>query len=684
MHYNQNILTLSKIINDMIGLEFIINTSLGITLLAIIAICYIPLKYKANLAVFTVVANAIITTWLAFPALYGNTIEYALNAGSFMGNIPIRIDGLSAWFILIINFTSITGIIYGGGYLKAYTVSNSKLNLHWILFVLFHLSMVWVCMLQHGLAFLIAWEIMSLSSMLLVIFDHHNPRTIKAGINYFVQMHISVVFLTIGFIWVYFQTGSFGFDAFHTFFGTNSNIWLFLIFFIGFGFKAGFIPFHSWLPHAHPAAPSHVSGVMSGVIVKLGIYGIIRIVSFLKSDFLLLGEIVVSISVLTGLYGILNAAIHRDFKKMLAYCTIENIGIIGIGIGIGMMGLGNGSPLLYYLGFGGALLHVLNHSLFKSLLFYSAGSVYQQTHTRDMEKLGGLIKYMPKTAVIFLIGAIAIGGIPPFNGFVSEFVIYSGLLEGMKSSSLSQLSLLILTFAGLSIIGGISILAFTKAFGTIFLGNKRETLKHKPHEVSLRMLLPQYVIIAAMLSVAFFPQLYMNAISNILQGISVSHAGFEPVGFNNYTIIISNISIYSAVFIGIIAISWGIRSFIAKRNSESIQPTWGCGYVGSSNKMQYTGKSFSKPLGKVLNFLLIEKKQYYELKQGEIFPSKRNYTSTYLDFFEHLFIKPITRRLMYAINYFKFIQNGRIQSYVIYGIVFIIAIFVLTALNIIR
>ncbi len=684
MHYNQNILTLSKIINDMIGLEFIINTSLGITLLAIIAICYIPLKYKANLAVFTVVANAIITTWLAFPALYGNTIEYALNAGSFMGNIPIRIDGLSAWFILIINFTSITGIVYGGGYLKAYTVSNSKLNLHWILFVLFHLSMVWVCMLQHGLAFLIAWEIMSLSSMLLVIFDHHNPRTIKAGINYFVQMHISVVFLTIGFIWVYFQTGSFGFDAFHTFFGTNSNIWLFLIFFIGFGFKAGFIPFHSWLPHAHPAAPSHVSGVMSGVIVKLGIYGIIRIVSFLKSDFLLLGEIVVSISVLTGLYGILNAAIHRDFKKMLAYCTIENIGIIGIGIGIGMMGLGNGSPLLYYLGFGGALLHVLNHSLFKSLLFYSAGSVYQQTHTRDMEKLGGLIKYMPKTAVIFLIGAIAIGGIPPFNGFVSEFVIYSGLLEGMKSSSLSQLSLLILTFAGLSIIGGISILAFTKAFGTIFLGNKRETLKHKPHEVSLRMLLPQYVIIAAMLSVAFFPQLYMNAISNILQGISVSHAGFEPVGFNNYTIIISNISIYSAVFIGIIAISWGIRSFIAKRNSESIQPTWGCGYVGSSNKMQYTGKSFSKPLGKVLNFLLIEKKQYYELKQGEIFPSKRNYTSTYLDFFEHLFIKPITRRLMYAINYFKFIQNGRIQSYVIYGIVFIIAIFVLTALNIIR
>jgi len=668
----------------MIGFGFMMNISIGMTLLAMIAICYIPQKYKANLAAFTIAANAILTSWLAFPALYGNIVDYSLYAGALMGAVSIRIDGLSAWFILIINFTTITGIVYGGGYLKTSTNSNSKLNLHWILFMLFQLSMIWVCMLQHGLAFLIAWEVMSLSSMLLVIFDHHKPATIKAGLNYLVQMHISVVFLTVGFIWVYFQTGSFSFDAFHSFFGSNSNIWLFLIFFIGFGFKAGFIPFHSWLPHAHPAAPSHVSGVMSGVIVKLGIYGIIRIISFLKSDYLLLGEIVVSVSVLTGLYGILNAAIHRDFKRMLAYCTIENIGIIGIGIGIGMMGLGNGSSLLYYLGFGGALLHVLNHSLFKSLLFFAAGSVYQQTHTRDMEKLGGLIRYMPKTAVIFLIGAIAIGGIPPFNGFVSEFVIYSGLLEGMKSSSLSQLSLLILSFAGLSIIGGISILTFTKTFGTIFLGNERNKHIHPPHEVSLRMLWPQYIIIAAMLTVAFFPQIYMKIISNILQVMSASRIGFEPVGFTYYSNIISNISIYSAVFIGIVAMSWGIRALVVKRKTQTIQPSWGCAYVGSTLKMQYTGKSFSKPLGKVLSFMLIEKKQYSELKQSEIFPAKRNYASTYLDFFEHFFINTFTRRLMYATNYFKFIQNGRIQSYVIYGIVFIIAIFVLTALNIIQ
>ncbi|MBK7172647.1 MAG: hypothetical protein IPH84_05330 [Bacteroidales bacterium] len=387
------------------------------TLLLIFVMFFASTSYKAYTAAFIVLINSLLTSWIAFPALNGQIVEFSIGAGSFLGDIIIRIDGLSAWFIFIINFTSFTGVLYGTGYLKAYQNTPSKLNLHWFLFILFHLSMVWVCMLQNGFAFLLAWEVMSLSSMMLVIFDHHKPRTLKAGINYLVQMHISVVLLTIGFIWIYSATGSFDFEAIRSFFQTNNNTWLFLLFFIGFGLKAGFIPLHSWLPHAHPAAPSHISGVMSGVIVKLGIYGIIRMITFLHSDHILMGEIILSISVLTGIYGIINASVHRDFKKMLAYCTIENIGIIGIGIGIGTIGIGNHSPVMYFLGFGGALLHVLNHSLFKSLLFYSAGSVYQQTHTRNMEKLGGLIKSMPKTAGLFLIGALAIGGASPIEWF---------------------------------------------------------------------------------------------------------------------------------------------------------------------------------------------------------------------------------------------------------------------------
>jgi len=665
----------------MVGL---LNLSWCATIFAIVSLCLVSAKFKSYLAATTVILNAVITSLLAIGALNGEIKEILFQGNIFWGDILIRIDGLSAWFILIVNFTSVTGVIYGIGYLKPYVNSAQKLAFHWILFVIFHLSMVWVCMLQHSLAFLVAWEVMSLSSMLLVIFDHDKPKTIKAGINYLVQMHISVTFLTIGFIWVYFQTGSFSFDAFQTYFGANSNVWLFLIFFVGFGIKAGFIPLHSWLPHAHPAAPSHVSGVMSGVIVKLGIYGIFRIISFLKADFLLLGEIVVTISVLTGVYGILNAAVHRDFKRMLAYCTIENIGIIGIGIGLGLMGMGNGSAVLYYLGFGGALLHVLNHSLFKSLLFYSAGSVYQQTHTRDMDKLGGLIRQMPRTAVLFLIGAIAIGGMPPFNGFVSEFILYSGLLEGLKSSNISQISLLVVTLGGLSIIGGISVLTFTKTFATIFLGNPRKQYNHQPVEVSSLMLIPQYLIVLVMLSVAFLPQFYLNTIFNLLRNLGNAMAFSAPSGLTAYSESITNINLYSILFVALVAASWGIRAFVIKSKSQKVEPTWGCAYVAPNSRMQYTGKSFSKSLGKIFGFVLVEEKKYNELEAGEIFPVSRKYVSHYQDFFEYRFINYITHHLVYAANYFKFIQNGRVQSYVWYGIIFMVAIFTLTILNVLK
>lgn len=661
----------------------LINLSWIIALLAAIVLLLVPVKTKAPVAALAVTAIAAVTSWLAILALSGQLVSFTFDGGSIMGDIIIRIDELSAWFILIINFTCVTGVFYGQGYLKAYDNPSRKLAMHWILFVLFQLSMVWVCMIQHGLGFLIAWEIMSLSSMMLVIFDANNPRTLKAGINYLVQMHISVVFLTIGFVWLYFQTGSFSFDAFTGYFGTNSNIWLFLVFFAGFGLKAGFIPFHSWLPHAHPAAPSHVSGVMSGVIVKLGIFGIFRIASYLQSDYLVLGEILIIVSVLTGLYGIINAAVHRDFKKMLAYCTIENIGIIGIGIGIGLIGLGNHVPVLYYLGFGGALLHVLNHSLFKSLLFYSAGSVYQQTHTRDMEKLGGLIKSMPRTAVLFMIGAIAIGGIPPFNGFISEFLIYSGLIEGLKLQNMTQIIIMVLTFAGLSVIGGLSILTFTKTFGTIFLGNQRQPLPHKPHEVSSLMLIPQYCIIFMMLSVAVFPQLYLQVIGNILSGMANSSPVPVPAEFTGYISVMRSISLYSLLFIGVIACFWGIRSLILKDRTQVTGATWGCGYTAPTSRIQYTGKSFSKSLSKMFNFLVIERKQYEELKAGEIFPTDKKYTSHYHDFFELRVIRVVTNQLIYGANYFKFIQNGRVQSYVLYGIVFILAILLLTIFNIV-
>ena len=330
----------------------------------IISISLVPHFIRAKANFVFVLLTAVVTSVPAIKALTGNSIEILINHTTVFGNISIHIDSLSSWFILIINLTCINGAFYGVGYMRQYDEQKTNLSLHWRLFLLFQSSMLWVCALQNGFAFLLVWELMSISSFLLVIFEHKNKATLQAGINYFIQMHIGVLFLTAAFIWLYFSEGSFEFSAIEKFFSVNPNLWLFLLFFTGFGIKAGFIPLHSWLPQAHPAAPSHISAVMSGVIVKLGIYGIFRVVFLLRQDYTVIGEIVIILSVLTGLYGILNAAVHRDYKKMLAYCTIENIGIIGIGIGLGLLGMGNGNNLLIAFGFAGSFT-----AYFKSFSF---------------------------------------------------------------------------------------------------------------------------------------------------------------------------------------------------------------------------------------------------------------------------------------------------------------------------
>ena len=662
-------------------LIFILSLLFPLAGIILISLLSFRLRARANFAF--VVLIAIVTSIPAFSALAGSGESDLLIRTGIFGNVLLHIDSLSAWFILIINLTCINGAFYGIGYMKPYRFQRSNLSLHWILFLLFQSSMLWVCMVQNGLLFLIVWELMSISSFLLVIFEHQNKATLKAGINYLVQMHIGVLFLAAAFIWVYFSEGSFEFSAIEKFFSSNPNIWLFLLFFIGFGIKAGFIPLHSWLPQAHPAAPSHISAVMSGVIVKLGIYGIFRIVFLLKNDYAILGEILLSLSVITGLYGILNAAVHRDFKKMLAYCTIENIGIIGMGIGLGLIGIGRNNAALIILGFGSALLHVLNHSLFKSLLFFSAGSVYQQTHARDMEKLGGLIKSMPQTAFLFLMGALAIGGLPPFNGFVSEFILYNGFLNGIKLSGIPFSTLMISSLAGLALIGGISMITFTKSFGTIFLGHPRTHLHEDPKEIALSMRIPQYCIVVLMLSVGLFPQFYFSIVNKIvLKLVPVVFTG-DALLSDSLLNSISAIGKFSMLFIVLLIVVYMIRNSFTKKRKSIIRITWGCGYPAPNTRMQYTGKSFSKSLGKLLDFLLIEKKKYKEISIHEIFPNARKHSSHYNDFFEKIFINPALGRLIYAMNYFRFIQNGRLQIYMLYGILFIVLIFLATVFKLI-
>jgi hydrogenase-4 component B len=652
--------------------------AVGIGLLLVV-----PARSKSLINMLFVFLVGLLTSLPAIEVLNGNGISYLLNNLPLFGTVTFQLDALSAWFILIVNFTSLMGAIYGLGYMKAYSNQVKNLTLHWIVFLIFQSSMIWVCLAQNMLFFLVIWEVMSFSSLLLTIFDHHNSHVLKAGLHYLVQMHIGVVCLTTAFILIYIAEGSFGFMAIKNYFAHNSNIWIFILIFAGFGIKAGFVPLHSGVLRADPVAPPHVSGILSGVVVKMGIYGIFRTVTFLQADYLVIGRIVLIVSLTTGLYGIINSTVHRNYRRMLTYCSIENIGIIGSGIGLGLIGMSGSNSLLMVLGFGGALLHSLNHSLYKSLLFFTAGSIYQQTKTLNMEKLGGLIKHMPKTAFIFLIGALAIGGLPPFNGFISEFILYSGFFAGLSSKTIMAPFLMVSAIMVLSLIGGMSVFTFTKGFGVIFLGQPRVQLENKPVEVPFVMQLPQYIIIVVMLLIAFIPALFIDQTTQVVTSV-FSGAGYAIPDLSvNLSGIITRVGLYSLLFLGIIVILFFIRNRLTKNQPAKVSTTWGCAYVAPRASIQYTGKSFSKTVGKLLSYMVFEQKKYIEINPVDIFPQHRTHSSHYTDFFEFRIIDRITKRLLSGMNFFQFIQNGQLQRYILYGFLFIIVIFICSYYNLI-
>jgi hydrogenase-4 component B len=647
--------------------------------LSFLLIPLISANLKSITALFLITLNAIITSVPAIQVLCGGSFALNFYGGPNFGNILLQIDPLSAWFILIVNLTLFNGAAYGIGYMKAYHARKNDLSLHWVMFVVFHASMLWVCMLRNGFAFLVAWEIMTLASLVLVMFDHDKANTLHAGLNYMVQMHVGVALLTIAFVWIFVSQQTTSFEGIASFFQNNKGYWVFALFFAGFGIKAGFIPLHTWLPYAHPAAPSHVSGVMSGVIVKMGIYGIIRIALVLNHQVLTIGIVMLMISAVTTLYGILNASVHRDFKKMLAFCTTENIGIVGMGIGLALIGKGIGNPMIAILGFSAALLHTLNHSLYKSLLFFTAGNVYLKTHTRNMELLGGLIRYMPHTAIIYLIGALAIGGLPPFNGFVSKFMIYSGFIETFRHQEVALSALMIVCIMVLSMAGGVSMLAFTKAFGTIFLGSPRSDYHHAPKEVPVLMRLPLYLIIGIMVCIGIFPSLVLAPIFSIIHNLNPQ---IVSAPFNDITYTLTCVGRASLILTGLIVIMLLIRKRLASARPVGATPTWSCAYVTPKPSLQYTGKSFSKSLAKLFGFITIENKKYLELRTVSIFPSFRTYTSYYLEFFETRIINPVIKWFLRFFNFFSFFHNGKIQLYVLYGLIFMIILIVLSFINV--
>ncbi|GAB3892824.1 hypothetical protein GCM10028803_06150 [Larkinella knui] len=431
--------------------------------------------------------------------------------------LPVNIDSLSAFFLAVISLTLLMGILYARGYLKLYrqTRSDLQLSIHHLALLWLHISMLLVCTLRGGTAFLIAWELMAVASFGLVVFEGERKDILKTGLMYLLQIQIGFGMILGAFLIAYSNGHAFGFDSLGFYFTHHELLPVFLLLFIGFGSYAGFVPLHNWLPQSQLSAPSHVAGIMSGILIQMGIYGILRVLTYIHSELPTVGLIVLVVSLLSGFVGIRYAFIQQDGKKLLAYSSITTTGIIGIGIGAGLLGVAFKSPALAALGFTGGILHIVNHALSKSMLFYSFGSIYRATHTRNIEQLGGLIKTMPKTSATFLLGSLAICGLPPFNGFVSEFMIFMSLIKGIGTET-GYLNLSFwIVLVGLTLISALTLAGFRKLFETAFLGTPRSEAAAHAKEVTDDMIMPKVLAGIFILAIGLLPGIFLKLTSKV-------------------------------------------------------------------------------------------------------------------------------------------------------------------------
>jgi hydrogenase-4 component B len=635
---------------------------------------FVKEKFKATtFLAFAVLAELFLLPIVLRVLLYSGQIETQLAFSGPIGISIIRLDPLAALFALIISFGSLLAAVYSIGYMKMYSGDTAELSSYYFFLGLMVSSMLLVVVVQNALLFLIVWEMMSLSSFFLVSFEHKKEEVRKAGIYYLIAMQIGAACLIAAFGWSSAITGSLDFLSIKSIVGNagSNSIFIFILFFLGFGTKAGFVPLHTWLPRAHPAAPTGVSALMSGVMIKTGIYGILRILLLVGIPDYRLAYGVFILSIITGIYGVANAIAQHDLKKLLAYHSIENIGIIGMGIGVGMLGLVYNNTLIAALGFLGALLHTFNHFTFKSVLFYGAGIVYSQTHTRDIEKLGGLSKYLPFTSVLFLIASLAISGMPLLNGFISEFAIFLGIARSFSIDALPINIAALLGMSGLALIGAMALLCFTKVYGICFLGMPRSEFHSIPSEKESSLLFPMIILVIVIVVIGVFPVLSIILLAQVVGQFvpSVSNMVLPEI-----ISLMTMISIASAVFISLIIFFFVVRTFLLRKRTVQVFKTWDCGYQEESSRIQYTGSSFAQPFLQLTAELVLQKVPVH--KEQVLFPEHASFESHAQDFSERLLIQPSIRLLNKFLNKFSWIQSGRMQQYIIYGLIFLVALLI--------
>lgn len=583
-----------------------------------------------------------------------------------LGALHLGMDALSALFVLLIAVVGAAAAIYGHGYLAGHG-STRKVALSWCWYNLLMAAMLLVVVARDGFLFLVAWEAMSLTSFFLVVYESGKASVIKAGWIYLIATHVGTAFLLAMFLLLG-RNGQLDFSAM-TASGPTASV-VFLLALVGFGTKAGLVPMHIWLPEAHPAAPSHVSALMSGVMIKTGIYGILRTIAFLDDTQMWWGWTLVGVGAASGILGVLIALAQHDLKRLLAYHSVENIGIISLGLGIGLMGICTGNSLLATLGLSGGLLHVINHGLFKSLLFFGAGSVLNASGTREIDRLGGLMKRMPVTAAAFIIGAAAICGLPPFNGFISEFMIYTAAFTGVSTATLIWSGLLVIV--SLSLIAGLAAICFTKVCGIIFLGEARtreaQTAVEAPITMRGPMILLAALCVAVGIAAPFMLKLISPAVAQLLPAsLNVgTHSLVQSLAFR--------ISLVALILIGLTAVIAAVRTQLLTNRTVRTSVTWDCGYAAPSARMQYTASSFIQPVMVMFRLALRSRKEL-DAPKG-YFPQPGNLRTHTPDIFVESIYAPTLKLLSLVAVRFRHFTVGRTHQYILYIVLTLVVLLI--------
>ncbi|MBR5821474.1 MAG: NADH-quinone oxidoreductase subunit E [Alistipes sp.] len=651
--------------------------------IAIIAAIFLtPLRQKVWVTTGIVATLAVAATTLAIKALIEGRIVLATFSTTLFGEESFAVDKLSALFLIIISIASITTVLYSRGYLKGYLerYAEAHISMHYTALTTLVASMMFVVMSSGGFSFLFAWELMTIASFILIPFEAERQNTRRSALNYLVMMHIGFIFLVIGFVMCANVTGSANFVAIVEYFKIAKPLPLFIILFIGFGMKAGLFPMHIWLPEAHPAAPSHISAIMSGVMIKTGVYGIMRLMQAIDHNIELLytiGLIVLLSGIVTGLWGIILAAMQNDIKRLLAYSSIENVGVILIGLGIAAVGHAAGSGLIGMCGMCGALLHTVNHSLFKTILFLNAGNIYSKLHTTSMNEMGGLAKYMPITAIITLFGAVAICALPPLNGFISELLIYIGMFNGVSDGH--EVLYSVAGIIALSLIGGIAVLVFTKLFGVVFLGSPRSHHVAESSEVDNLRIGAMAIPATLILFIGLFPQVAIRPIAIVAEAITGAD---KSIAVNHFEPTLKALSASIWVLIAVVLLLYALKHKLQSKRKIEEGPTWGCGFTAPNARMQYTGESFSEGLESIGRPLMKHTVDGRAVEKGEIFPLPHKYRVRHSDKVDS-FLGQWWVQLMHRINqYVMRLRTGRVNNYITYALALFVLVLILSLVGI--